>query len=249
MLKTLRDVVEPRTKRDALRFVAIYTAFALSFSLTVDYLFILKVGTGQTSMLTAAVVIPLLLAPPMTWFSAKATLRIQEMKLELERLVRIDPLSGALNRRGLEEFAERAFKERQASGTLSALIMDIDCFKAINDTYGHAAGDAIIAQVVRITKEGLGTENVVVGRLGGDELLVYFAGCSLEETMMMAERLRDMIQHMVFVHGDRRIMITTSIGVAATDPLDSNVEPMLKRADQSLYAAKSAGRNRVRAAA
>jgi diguanylate cyclase (GGDEF)-like protein len=159
------------------------------------------------------------------------------------------PLSGALNRRGVMEFANKAFAEQEEKGIFSAVVIDIDRFKDINDNYGHAAGDAVIARVVEIARRIAGGKSCAVGRLGGDELVVLIVGQSLEETMTTAERLRQAIEHTVFMHEDRRLMATTSIGVAAADPADQSAEAVLRRADQSLYAAKSAGRNRVRSAA
>lgn len=127
--------------------------------------------------------------------------------------------------------------------------MDIDRFKSINDGYGHAAGDTVIARIVEIARQIAGNESTAIGRLGGDELVALTVGLSLEETLILAERLRGAIEHMIFIHEDRSIRVTTSIGVAIVEPEDADAEALLKRADQSLYAAKSAGRNRVRAAA
>lgn len=107
----------------------------------------------------------------------------------------------------------------------------------------------MIEQLARVVAGASNHAHCAVGRLGGDELVAYFIGRPLDETMIIAERVRDLIEHTIFIHEDRRILITVSIGVAAADPEDRDAEPMLRRADQSLYAAKSAGRNRVRAVA
>lgn len=249
MLKGAKRLFEPRTKKEAIRLVFAFTAIAIAVAITVVVVSSLWAGTPMGPSLIRAVVIPLMLAPWMVWTIARFSMRLEEMRLELEKLVRTDPLSGALNRRGVSEFAEKAFAERREKDKFCAIVIDIDRFKTINDNHGHAAGDAVIAQVVEIARQMAGSVNCAIGRLGGDELVVLIVEQSLEETLVMAERLRDAIEHAIFLHEGTRLTVTTSIGVAASDPADKNAEAVLRRADHSLYAAKSAGRNRVRAAA
>jgi diguanylate cyclase (GGDEF)-like protein len=249
LLQKARRLVEPRNGWEAARFVSLYTALALVFSVAITYIVARVFGGPMAPMLYAAFIIPFLIAPWMTWISASAMLRMHAMSLELERLARTDPLSGALNRRGLTEFAEKAFAENRARGTFSVIVLDIDHFKSINDNYGHAAGDSVIARVVETMRRIVGVENAAVGRLGGDELGALIAGASLETAMARAEYLRETIESMIFTHGERHIMVTASIGVSAADPADASPEEVISRADESLYRAKAAGRNRVRAAA
>jgi diguanylate cyclase (GGDEF)-like protein len=249
MLEGAKRLLEPRTKKEAIRLVYLFTAIAIAVALMVTVATSLWAGAPMGLPLIRSIVIPLMLAPWMVWTIARFSLRLEEMRIELERLVREDPLSGALNRRGVMEFANKAFAEQEEKGIFSAVVIDIDRFKDINDNYGHAAGDAVIARVVEIARRIAGGKSCAVGRLGGDELVVLIVGQSLEETMITAERLRQAIEHTVFMHEDRRVMATTSIGVAAADLADQSAEAVLRRADQSLYAAKSAGRNRVRSAA
>ncbi|PPD45147.1 MAG: hypothetical protein CTY15_05020 [Methylocystis sp.] len=246
MMYKLRSIVEPRTRREAIRFVVAYTSVAAIFSVSFAILSIHTIGSGPDAFIRAAIIIPLILAPPMSWIVANTMLRYEAMRQELARVVCIDPLSGVLNRRGLQQFAELGFA---AGARLSAIIFDVDRFKSINDTYGHAAGDAVIAQLARIIAASGNSGNFAVGRLGGDELAAFFTMLSLEETMIRAESMRQAIEDAVLIHDGRRIMVTASIGVAAAEPEDADLNPILKRADQALYAAKSAGRNRVRAAA
>ncbi len=249
MLNSINSLREPTSKREALRLVALYTLVAVAISAAVTFLFATSNGWPPGRALVPAVVIPLLVAPWMTWTVASYALRLHEMRLELERLSRTDPLSGALNRRGVKEFADKAFADRAKAGELSAIVMDIDRFKAVNDTYGHSAGDAVIKRIVDATRQIVGAENCVVGRLGGDELVALFVGPSLEDTMIIAERLRGAIEYMIFIHEERALRVTASIGVAVTRAEDVTAEDILKRADRLLYEAKTAGRNRVRVAA
>lgn len=106
----------------------------------------------------------------------------------------------------------------------------------------------MIVRVAQVARTVIG-ENGAVGRLGGDELAALLTGRTLEETLALAERLRDAVEQLSFDDEGDGLRVTASIGVAAIDPRDPDAEAVLRRADQSLYAAKSAGRNRVRAAA
>lgn len=244
-----RRFFQPRNKTEALRLVVTYTMIAIVVAVSITCVTNWLTGTPMGLSLIRAVIIPLLLAPWMVWTVAQFALQLHDMHIELEKLVRVDPLSGALNRRGLIEFADQAFADNRKSGSFSVIVMDIDRFKSINDTFGHAAGDMVIARIVEITRRVVACDKCAVGRLGGDELVALLAGKNLEQTLALAEQMRDAIEKMVFIHDDARLKITTSIGVAAVNSRDRCAEAVLKRADQSLYAAKSAGRNRVRAAA
>jgi diguanylate cyclase (GGDEF)-like protein len=244
-----RYFFEPRTKREALRLVYVYTAIAIVVAVAVTYVTNFLTNTPMGPSLIRAVVIPLLLAPWMVWTVARFALRLEKMRRELEGLVHTDPLSGALNRRGVAEYADNAFAQQRATGKFSVIVMDVDRFKSINDQYGHAAGDMVIARIAEITRQVVGDKNCAVGRLGGDELVALLTGRSLAQTTYLAETLRNAIEHRIFTNEDQRLTVTTSIGVAIAFPHDQNAEAVLKRADQSLYAAKGAGRNLVRAAA
>jgi diguanylate cyclase (GGDEF)-like protein len=249
MFAAIERFSKPKTKREALGLVVIYSTISVVVSGAVTYGFARAFNWPAGEVLLPAICIPLLVAPWMTWTVTNYALQLHELRMELERLARTDPLSGALNRRGLADFAERAFAQHAASGKFSVIVMDIDRFKSVNDSYGHAAGDSVIARIVQTIRQTADSESCAVGRLGGDELVALLVGHTLEESIMLAERLRDRIEHMLFVHEDRRFRVTASIGVSAVDPADRDAEAALRRADDSLYAAKSAGRNRVRAAA
>ncbi|WP_424361472.1 hypothetical protein [Methylocystis parvus] len=120
MRESLIRFLTPRSKREAIKLVALCTIVAIAATIVVDYPFVLALGAGLTMIFTSAVLIPLTLAPPMTWFVAEAARRKNEMKQELERLICIDPLSGALNRRGLAAFEQSVFREGGAKAALSA---------------------------------------------------------------------------------------------------------------------------------
>lgn len=162
----------------------------------------------------------------------------------LLRMATIDSLTGLANRTAFMERAEDRLKLCRRTGQpAAAVMMDVDHFKAINDTFGHAAGDAVLAGLGRVLAEHLRDVDVC-GRLGGEEFAFLLPGTSAEAALHVAERLRHAVADMsVFVDG-RRIAVTASFGIADCGSAES-LEPALSQADDRLYAAKADGRNRV----
>jgi diguanylate cyclase (GGDEF)-like protein len=164
---------------------------------------------------------------------------------ELERLATIDPLTGASNRR---HFHARAALEIERSARfgqpLSALIVDIDHFKSINDLYGHTSGDAALRRLVDAAREEL-RSNDILARMGGDEFLALLPNTDVVGALSVAERLRNRIANLAIECEGRRFGITISIGIAAFGPGEETIDSTLTRADQALYRAKTEGRNRV----
>ena len=126
---------------------------------------------------------------------------------------------------------------------LSAVVVDIDHFKTIKDTYGHDIGDEALIHITRLMKEAVRTTDVVA-RTGGEEFLVLFPHATLSQAVKLAEKMRKVIEANPFVEGDVNHSITASFGVA-TALTDTNLHACLKQADDNLYKAKNAGRNRV----
>ncbi|HZB38963.1 MAG TPA: diguanylate cyclase, partial [Beijerinckiaceae bacterium] len=162
-----------------------------------------------------------------------------------------DPLTGLHNRRYLDNHFAALFDEAAARGRqVSVLLLDIDRFKAINDSYGHDAGDEVLrefAKRVRAHTRGID----LLARYGGEEIVVAVPDTALEGAEAVAERIRERIEATVFpIHrGTRAVPVTVSIGVAARQLEDRAAGEMLKRADLALYRAKQEGRNKVIAAA
>ena len=163
---------------------------------------------------------------------------------ERMRQANTDPLTKLPNRRFLEAvFFEKAMQDPGAYFPLSAVVVDIDYFKKINDTYGHDIGDEVLIHLSRLMKESVRTTDVVA-RTGGEEFLVLFPHASLSQAVKLAEKMRKTIEANPFVEGDINHPITASFGVA-TALTDSNLHTCLKQADDNLYKAKNGGRNRV----
>ena len=159
---------------------------------------------------------------------------------------RLDALTGLLNRRAMEERAADLVRVALRTGQpLALLMMDLDAFKLLNDTWGHSAGDRALRAVGDVLRQATEAAGDSVARLGGEEFAVLLPNRSLGTAQEIAEQLRLAITGVAVVEGDRRAPLTISIGVAAWHPGEASWTEMLQRADAALYQAKREGRNRV----
>ena len=155
-----------------------------------------------------------------------------------------DPLTGALNRRAITRRLQRLQALSQRGHPFCLLLLDIDHFKAINDRYGHAGGDAALVHVVRELGLGL-REQDELGRLGGEEFCVLLPHTELGAAAEVAERLRLALEARPCRWKGDEIALTASFGVAQVRPGELRAEAVLVQADQQLYRAKAGGRNQV----
>ncbi len=174
-------------------------------------------------------------------FSKDATERLRR-ELALKDLASRDSLTGLLNRRSGEQLLRQYDDEKRPAGKLLSLVMmDIDNFKKINDTFGHSVGDVILKSCGQLIKnKARNTDSIV--RWGGEEFLMIVANASLHEAMELAERIRTSIEQ----HTDSKVgQITASFGVAELQT-DESTASLLNRADKALYKAKLAGKNCIK---
>jgi diguanylate cyclase (GGDEF)-like protein len=165
---------------------------------------------------------------------------------EVHRVMQTDSLTAALNRRGFDAELERLWYTATRYGrSFSILMIDIDLFKRVNDTYGHRFGDFVLSHLSALCLEGKRYTDAFC-RYGGEEFAFLLAETTLPGALMVAERLRSLIEGASFVDGDTRTPVTISIGVATYEAEVSSKEELVSRADACLYEAKRAGRNRVR---
>ncbi|MFE8070443.1 diguanylate cyclase [Marinobacteraceae bacterium S3BR75-40.1] len=173
--------------------------------------------------------------------------QLGEANAELTRLSTTDPLTGLHNRRYLTERLEQEWKLGFRNQTpLSLLLMDIDHFKQINDTYGHVVGDACLKQMAAVLAGQAQRSADIVARFGGEEFIVILPDTHLDGARHVAERIRQEIAALQVQHDQSRVRMTVSIGVACAIP-QASVPPerLLTAVDDALYRAKAEGRNRV----
>ncbi len=176
---------------------------------------------------------------------------LHDMTLEQEYLSRLafqashDELTGLANRREFERRLEEALPLIDAAAHPSALMfLDLDQFKVVNDTCGHAAGDKLLRQVSGMLEKYL-REGDLLARLGGDEFAVLLENCEPERAAMIAERLRHTVEELNFVWNNRAFNVTVSIGLVCLSQSNETLEEALRAADVACYMAKEKGRNRV----
>jgi diguanylate cyclase (GGDEF)-like protein len=162
----------------------------------------------------------------------------------MRRLATVDGLTGTLNRRAFFERADGArMLALRLRKPISLLMLDIDHFKQLNDSFGHACGDEAL-RVFADTARGVLREHDLIGRLGGEEFALALPGTTLNGALEAAERLRMAVMAAPVIAGTPGYRITVSIGVVVIDPLEE-LTAALARADHALYAAKTGGRNRI----
>lgn len=168
-----------------------------------------------------------------------------EKNRELHRLSITDSLTGIFNRKHVMDLFDMEFIRTQRYGTaFSVLIADLDHFKAVNDTYGHLAGDSVLRSIAKAMVESVRACDHV-GRYGGEEFVVVLPNTGIDGAMDMAERIRQTIRRVEFNNEGEAFSMTLSMGVAVCRDDDNSVEAILKRADDALYQAKAKGRDQV----
>ncbi|WP_299070318.1 diguanylate cyclase [Accumulibacter sp.] len=177
----------------------------------------------------------------------EADKRISELQAELDKastLVRHDQLTGALNRRGLEEaFGKETARSRRRQSCLCVALLDIDNFKKLNDSLGHDAGDAALIHLATVIRETMRPQDTIA-RYGGEEFIILLPDTSIEDAQTAIVRLQRELTRRIFLHNNDRQLITFSAGVTDFRAEDTQLS-VTKRADEAMYAAKQAGKNRV----
>jgi diguanylate cyclase (GGDEF)-like protein len=186
---------------------------------------------------------------PLTTLAAYAGIAVINARLyaEVEQASYTDPLTGLHNRRHFTALAEQEYlRARRFNRPLSAIMIDIDHFKDVNDIHGHAAGDQVIAEVGRRLRSGTRAIDIA-GRYGGEEFVLVLPETALPGAALLANRLCRGMAASPITTVAGALSITISLGVATTDPTLPDIGTLLANADAALYEAKRAGRNRVAA--
>jgi diguanylate cyclase (GGDEF)-like protein len=166
--------------------------------------------------------------------------------LKLEEMATIDTLTQVFNRRYFLNIMEREFQQsKRYKKQISLMIMDLDYFKKINDTYGHTVGDYVLMEFANICSREI-RKTDLIGRLGGEEFAVMLPNTDVENARILAERIRKAVDQAIFEYQTFRIHLTVSIGLASFPLVDANdPNELIIKADEFLYQAKEKGRNRV----
>jgi diguanylate cyclase (GGDEF)-like protein len=158
-----------------------------------------------------------------------------------------DNLTGTLNRQSLMSCLEEGFlKARMSKKPLSAVVFDLDQFKSVNDTFGHAAGDFVLKETVKVAQSVIRGDDFI-GRFGGDEFMAVLWETTLTNACVVAERIRSKIEKHSFTYEGKRIPATVSLGVASLDDSIQSTGAFFERADEAQYNAKKNGGNQVSA--
>ncbi len=171
-----------------------------------------------------------------------------EQNERLEKLSFLDPLTQVLNRRGLQRMLSRELEISGREGTnLSVILLDLDNFKPINDTFGHAAGDMVLQELSKVLKQTVRATDFV-SRIGGDEFIILLPNTRLAEGVHFSERIRLAIsQTIVAIAGGQTVKVTASFGVMSANKRTTSVDSLLEQTDAALAKSKRAGKNQVSA--
>ena len=177
---------------------------------------------------------------------------LHSANLILENQATVDGMTGCINRRGMESRLNHLYhllkqQSPEAPERVTLMLFDIDFFKQYNDTYGHPAGDECLKKVSSVPLSMVQAEKDFVARYGGEEFVIVLTDSSFNDALVFAERMRNRVEQLGLPHSGSRIsqVVTISVGVACSDGQADNGAELLKLADEALYQAKGAGRNRV----
>jgi diguanylate cyclase (GGDEF)-like protein len=179
-------------------------------------------------------------------FTTRLIKRIVESRKKIEELIMFDELTGIFNRRHtFMRFHEEFSKARRQKKDLSCVMIDLDHFKQVNDTYGHHAGDIVLNGFAKFLQKFIRAYDIL-GRIGGEEFLIVLPDTSFGNARQFSERLREHIEkNLAIQYESITIRITVSLGISCMSEDDDSLDDIMKRADQGLYKAKNEGRNRV----
>lgn len=196
--------------------------------------------------LSISMTAPALVGPIVAFRMSKVIQDLRTTHDEAVKLSKKDTLTGLLNRRGFDEAAALALAEARPTGQpITALMCDIDMFKAINDEHGHDCGDIALREVAQMMQASFAGRAAVLGRQGGDEFAILLPGVDVEEASRIAEGLREDCEAHSFVRQGRAPRVTLSVGIATECSGEAQLQTLMSRADAALLQAKRGGRNLV----
>ena len=192
------------------------------------------------------VVVPLIVTPMIVWSLVELIFKIDALEAQMRHLATYDHLTGLLNRRAfLEQSSHWCLMAQRGEQRFCLVIIDLDDFKAVNDSFGHLAGDTVLKDFARQVNLGIRRSDLV-GRLGGEEFAILFPNATHEVAMKMLDRLHDSIRKSVVQITGEELRYTVSMGFVHVDyASDLSISELLGKADEALYAAKNQGKNQT----
>jgi diguanylate cyclase (GGDEF)-like protein len=199
---------------------------------------------GASDYVTKPFQAPELLARVKTHLKLKsATDQLRQALSEVEILACTDALTGVLSRRRLFQIAEQeVLRAQRYSSPFTVMMLDVDYFKRVNDTYGHLAGDQVLKEVARTIQQNLRVTDCL-GRYGGEEFAVILTQTNCLQAAEVGDRIRAELAGLTVVADDQNIQVTASVGIGGYERLTDDIDQIIRRADRALYHAKTSGRN------
>lgn len=223
--------------------VTVISVIASEAALLLVFLVAGDAAFSKTNSFYTAIIVPVLVAVPICYLTARMAWQLNTAHAKLKELAHTDELTGLTNRRSFFQSAETILQEASvARQPLSLLVIDADYFKQLNDTYGHATGDAALQFITEKLNASVRKTDFVC-RLGGEEFAVLLPGLTEAEAELLGKRMLDKISSQPMFWDDKIIEMSVSCGVADTT-VSYEMTALFKAADDALYAAKTSGRNR-----
>ena len=170
---------------------------------------------------------------------------LEEINKNLNEIATIDFLTNIPNRRYFFDISEKEFHlAKRYNNNYSLLVIDIDYFKMVNDSFGHDVGDEILKLISSTITKSL-RKSDIHARIGGEEFAILLLNTDIDGAKLFSDKLKDTVEATIYKNNDVEINVTISVGVTVSKQEDKNIQEIFKRADQALYLAKESGRNRV----
>ena len=222
-----------------------YTLASIVIILTTNFFVELQLSQVSINSTVLGLIIGSLLSYIYTNKITQYENSLKEQNSNLSVLASTDYLTGTMNRRMFNEISERYFQTAQKDNlSLTLLLLDLDHFKKINDTYGHQVGDKLLILFVETTKNIL-TKSDIFARVGGEEFTILLSQMNRKDAYDLAEKIRKEVENISIKYKGQNVFVRTSIGITQNSTTDSSFDDIFSRSDMALYQAKKEGRNRT----
>ena len=245
MKKNIRNVIR---RFGYIKSIIIITTVSILSSVAITFIFYKSFGQDvpQTTLLVS-IIAPLLIASFISSYLVKVVMELYTIEAKLRRMTTHDELTGLLTRRNFLELADNYYSlAKRNNHVFSVVIMDLDHFKNINDTYGHLAGDEALRKIGDILNNSMRSSDFI-GRFGGEEFICLLPETNADSALKYCDLLHNKINNAEIKYDGKNIPLTLSIGFTTYEPVHNKLQlnDLIKQADKALYGAKQEGRNRT----